>query len=48
MGKSFIRLEIIPRQATIEHRGEQPAIRAGARRLEGRNHAIQDGDVVVV
>ncbi|MFC2078004.1 DUF933 domain-containing protein [Candidatus Bipolaricaulota bacterium] len=48
MEKSFIRLEVIPDEAMIERRGEQPAIRAGARRLEGKVYAVQDGDVVVV
>jgi len=48
MEKSFIRLEVIPCEAMIEHRGEQPAIQAGARRLEGKDYAVQDGDVVVV
>jgi GTP-binding protein YchF len=48
MEKGFIRLEVIPYEAMIEHGGEQPAIQAGARRLEGKDYAIQDGDVVVV
>ena len=48
MEKGFIRLEVIPYEATIEHGGEQGAIQAGARRLEGKEYVIQDGDVVVV
>ena len=48
MEKSFIRLEVIPHEAMIKHRGEQPAIQAGARRLEGKDYTVQDGDVVVV
>ncbi len=48
MEKGFIRLEVIPSEAVIAHGGEQPAIQAGARRLEGKGYVIQDGDVVVV
>ena len=48
MEKSFIRLEVIPYEAMIEHRGEQLAIRAGACRLAGKDYAVQEGDVVVV
>jgi len=48
METGFIRLEVIPFDAIIEHGGEQEAIRAGARRLEGKDYRVQDGDVVVV
>ena len=48
MKAGFIRLEVIPYDAMIEHGGEQQAIGAGARRLEGKDYRIQDGDVVVV
>ncbi|MGB2982730.1 MAG: redox-regulated ATPase YchF [Candidatus Bipolaricaulia bacterium] len=48
MKEGFIRLEVIPHEAMIEHGGEQPAIQAGVRRLEGKEYVVQDGDVVVV
>jgi ribosome-binding ATPase YchF (GTP1/OBG family) len=48
MENSFIRLEVIPHGAMIEHGGEQPAIQAGVRRLEGKEYVVQDVDVVVV
>ncbi|MBU0595223.1 redox-regulated ATPase YchF [Candidatus Bipolaricaulota bacterium] len=48
MEAGFIRLEVIPFEAMIEHGGEQQAIQAGARRLEGKDYPIQDGDVVIV
>jgi len=48
MEKGFIRLEVIPADAILEHGGESAAIQAGARRLEGKNYVVQDGDVVVV
>jgi len=48
MERGFIRLEVIPCEAILEHGGEQAAIRAGTRRLEGKDYVVEDGDVVVV
>jgi len=48
MEAGFIRLEVIPYGAMLEHGGEQQAIQAGARRLEGKDYHIRDGDIVVV
>jgi len=48
MEKGFIRLEVISCEAILEYGGESEAIQAGARRLEGKDYVVQDGDVVVV
>jgi len=48
MEKGFIRLEVISYEDTLAHGGEQGAIQAGTRRLEGKDYVVQDGDVVVV
>jgi len=48
MEKGFIRLEVIPVGAILEHGGEQAAIQEGKRRFEGKDYVLQDGDVVVV
>ncbi len=48
MEKGFIRMEVI-RYADLVALGDEAAVaRAGQQRIEGRNYAVQDGDIVVV
>ena len=44
--KGFIRAETISYPDYIEHNGEQGAKKAGRFRLEGKEYAVQDGDVL--
>jgi GTP-binding protein YchF len=44
--KNFIRAEVIPFDAYIADRGEAGAKAAGHMRLEGKEYAVADGDVV--
>jgi len=48
MERGFIRMEVIAFDDLIKHGSEEAAARAGARRLEGRDYCVQDGDIVVV
>jgi hypothetical protein len=44
--RSFIRAEVIPFQDYVASRGEAGARAAGKLRVEGREYAVRDGDVV--
>jgi GTP-binding protein YchF len=44
--KGFIRAEVVPYAAFIEHKGENGAKTAGQWRLEGKDYIVKDGDVV--
>ena len=44
--RGFIRAEVIAYEDFIAHGGEVGAREAGKRRLEGKDYAVQDGDVV--
>jgi ribosome-binding ATPase len=44
--KSFVRAEVIPFQAYLDHQGEAGAKAAGLWRLEGKDYVVQDGDVI--
>ena len=44
--RGFIRAEVIGYQDFIDCGGENGAKEAGRRRLEGKDYAVQDGDVV--
>ena len=44
--RSFIRAEVIPFEDYVASRGEAGARAAGKLRLEGKDYAMQDGDVV--
>jgi ribosome-binding ATPase len=46
MERGFIRAEVITYDDYVSHDGEQGAREAGRLRVEGRDYAIQDGDVV--
>jgi len=48
MEKGFIRMEVIRVEDLIELGSEEAAIRAGRRRIVGKDYEVQDGDVVVV
>ena len=42
----FIRAEIVSYDDFVTHKGEQGAKDAGKWRLEGKDYAVQDGDVI--
>jgi len=44
--KHFIRAEVIPYQAYLDHQGEQGAKAAGLWQLEGKDYIVSDGDVM--
>jgi GTP-binding protein YchF len=44
--KGFIRAEVVAYEDYVAHNGEQGAKEAGKWRLEGKDYAMQDGDVV--
>ena len=44
--RGFIRAEVIAYQDFIDCGGETGAKEAGRRRLEGKDYAVRDGDVV--
>ena len=44
--RGFIRAEVIPWQALLEHGSEAKCREAGVARVEGKDYRIQDGDVV--
>jgi ribosome-binding ATPase len=46
IARGFIRAEVIPYQALVEHRSEARCREAGKLRLEGKDYVVQDGDVV--
>ena len=48
MQRGFVRAEVVPWNALVEAGGYAGARELGALRLEGRDYAIQDGDVVTV
>ncbi len=48
MEKGFIRMEVIRCDDLIELGSEDAAVKAGKRRIVGKDYLIQDGDVVVV
>ncbi len=44
--KGFVRAEVIPFAAYVEHGGEAGAKAAGVMRVEGKDYVVQDGDVM--
>ncbi|MEM7411165.1 MAG: redox-regulated ATPase YchF [Myxococcota bacterium] len=44
--RGFIRAEVIPHEALLEHGSEAKCKEAGVLRVEGKDYIIQDGDVV--
>ncbi len=49
MARGFIRAEVVPVQAFLEAGGDREALRrAAAWRLEGRDYAVQDGDILYI
>jgi GTP-binding protein YchF len=48
MERGFIRAEVVPCEALIEHGSMQACKEKGLVRLEGKEYIIQDGDVVTV
>ncbi len=48
MEKGFIRMEVIRYEDLIELGSEEAVVKAGRRRIVGRDYEIQDGDIVVV
>ena len=48
MEKGFIRMEVIRVEDLLALGGETAAIKAGKRRIVGKDYEVQDGDVVVV
>lgn len=46
--KKFIRAEVVPWQALVEHGGYAGAREKGLLRLEGRDYIVKDGDVLVI
>ncbi len=48
MEKGFIRMEVIRYEDLIALGSEEAAIKAGRRRIVGKDYEVQDGDVVVV
>lgn len=48
MEKGFIRMEVIRYEDLIELGSEAAVVKAGKKRLEGRNYEVQEGDIVVV
>ena len=44
--RGFIRAEVIASQDYVAHRGEVGAREAGKMRLEGKDYAVRDGDVI--
>jgi GTP-binding protein YchF len=48
MEKGFIRMEVIRYEDLIELGSEAAVVKAGKRRIEGRNYEVQEGDIVVV
>jgi len=48
MERGFIRMEVIAYDDLIECGSEAAAIEAGARRLEGKDYEVCDGDIVVI
>ncbi|NGX45686.1 MAG: Ribosome-binding ATPase YchF [Chlamydiae bacterium] len=45
--KGFIRAEVVPFDAMIEHKGRVGAREAGKARSEGKEYIVQDGDVIL-
>jgi len=48
MEKGFIRMEVIRYEDLVELESEAAVAKAGKQRIEGRDYAVQDGDIVVV
>ena len=48
MERGFIRMEVIAYEDLIEHGSEEAVAKAGKLRLEGKEHEIRDGDIVVI
>jgi GTP-binding protein YchF len=48
MERGFVRMEVIPYADLIELGSEDAVAKAGRRRLEGRDYAVQDGDIVII
>ena len=48
MERGFIRAEITPWDALVEHGSESSAKKAGALRVEGKDYVVRDGDVMHV
>jgi len=48
MEKGFIRMEVIRYEDLIELGSEAAVVKAGKKRVEGRNYQVQEGDIVVV
>lgn len=48
MEKGFIRMEVIEYEDLIELGTENAVVKAGRKRIEGRNYEVQEGDIVVV
>jgi ribosome-binding ATPase YchF (GTP1/OBG family) len=46
--KKFIRAEVVPWQALVEHGGYAGVREKGLLRLEGRDYIVKDGDVLVI
>jgi GTP-binding protein YchF len=46
--RGFVRAEVVPWRELVEHGGYAGARERGTLRLEGRDYAVQDGDVVTV
>ena len=46
--KKFIRAEVVPWQALVEHGGYAGAREKGLLRLEGKDYMVKDGDVLVI
>jgi GTP-binding protein YchF len=44
--RGFIRAEVIAYEDYVKHKGEQGAKEAGRMRVEGKDYAVKDGDVV--
>lgn len=45
--KGFIKAEVVPYSAVVEHGGQQQAKEKGLMRLEGKEYVVQDGDVML-
>ncbi len=45
--QGFIRAEVIPYEAMMEHKTRAAAKAAGAMRTEGRDYTVQDGDTII-